>query len=81
MALCFAVDGACFAQVGPALLDKVVVTLPEGKPAEKGARVGGNHRREGIRLAAWTAGDDVLLFASRPVSFGPSVVWLGGARC
>ena len=77
LALCFAVDGACFAQVGPALLDKVVVTLPEGKPAEKGARV--EIIDEGIRLAAWTAGDDVLLFASRPVSFGPSVVWLGGA--
>lgn len=74
--LCFAVDGACFAQTTAPFAGRATVSFPEGKPAETGAKL--DLVDEGIRLSAWTAGDAVVLFAQQPLSVGPAAVVIGG---
>jgi len=75
MPLCFAVDGACFAQAISPFVGDATVTLPEGKPMETGARV--ELLDNGVRVAAWTSGDAVYLFAEEPLLFGPAAVVIG----
>lgn len=75
MPLCFAVDGACFAQAISPFVGDATVTLPEGKPSETGARV--ELWDNGVRVAAWTPADAVSLFAEEPLLFGPAAVVIG----
>lgn len=75
IALCFSVDGACFAAT-TSFAGRVKVSIPEGKPTETGARI--ELEDAAATIDAWTAGESFLLYPQRPVVMSASFVPAGG---
>ena len=72
VALCFDKEGACFARATSFADGHVELTLPEGDAASAGARI--ELRKEGIRIEAWTTGEQVLLGPKGALAMGGVVV-------
>lgn len=70
--LCFAKEEACFARATPFEEGHVTLTLPEGNAAKGWASI--ELRRQGIRIRAATAGDQVLVGPKGVLVLGGVVV-------
>ncbi len=70
--LCFDKEGACFARAASFTEGHVGLTLPEGDVASAGARV--ELRKDGIRIEAWTTGEQVLVGPKGALAMGGVVV-------
>jgi hypothetical protein len=70
--LCFDKAGACFARAASFTEGHVGLTLPEGDVASAGARV--ELRKDGVRIEAWTTGEQVLLGPKGALAMGGVVV-------
>ncbi|MFO0589312.1 MAG: hypothetical protein U0441_17370 [Polyangiaceae bacterium] len=75
IALCFSVDGACFAATSH-FNGRVKVSFPEGRPSETGAQI--EIEDGGATISAWTAGESFLLYPQRPLVMSAAFIPAGG---
>lgn len=78
VSLCFAADGACFAELPSPFHGPVTVRLPAGDPRATGALL--DVYTEGAQLSAWTPADEILLEPKTPVVFGGVAIPRSGHR-